>query len=183
MRGTGSHDLIFTDVFVADSQVSANRPYGELDPLLRLMYVNAMTIVGGAYWGMAQQAADLALLAKQASATPPSSSAFHIAGEIAAKRATMRWAMLGLFDDLGDDPDGSVENLTAVMLAKRIIATEGLSVADLAMELVGGASYLKAQPLEQCWRDLRAAKFHPWPPETTLQQVGRMRLGIAPEAL
>jgi alkylation response protein AidB-like acyl-CoA dehydrogenase len=182
MRGTGSHDIVLEDVFVEDAQVTAKRAYNELDPALRLMYVNAMTIVAGAYWGIAQQAADLAVLAKASMARPIDAAACHVAGLMRAKCATMRWAMRGLLNDLGDDPDGSIDQLVAVMAAKRIVATDGLEVADLAMELVGGASFLKSQSLEQCWRDLRAAKFHPWTPETTLQQIGRMSLGLAPEA-
>jgi alkylation response protein AidB-like acyl-CoA dehydrogenase len=182
MRGTGSHDIVLEDVFVADAQVTAKRAYNELDPALRLMYVNAMTIVAGAYWGIAQQAADLAVLAKASMARPIDAAACHIAGAMRAKCATIRWAMRGLLNDLGDGPDGSIDELVAVMTAKRIVATDGLEVADLAMELVGGASFLKSQPLEQCWRDLRAAKFHPWTPETTLQQIGRISLGLAPEA-
>jgi alkylation response protein AidB-like acyl-CoA dehydrogenase len=181
MRGTGSHDIILDDVFVPAGQVTAKRAYNELDQLLQLMYVNAMTIVAGAYWGIAQQAAEVAIAAKMSMTRPVDASACHVAGAMQAKCASMRWAMHGLLDDLGDHPDGSIENLTAVMLAKRIVATDGLAAADLAMELVGGASYLKSQPLEQCWRDLRAAQFHPWTPETTLQQVGRIGLGLAPE--
>jgi hypothetical protein len=36
--------------------------------------------------------------------------------------------------------------------------------------------------LEQCWRDLRAAKLHPCKHETTLQQIGRICLDLSPEA-
>ena len=41
--------------------------------------------------------------------------------------------------------------------------------------------YRHVSPLEQCWRDLRAAKYHPWTPETTLHQVGRLALGLPAE--
>ncbi len=183
MRGTGSHDLVFTDVFVADKQVAGRRAYGELDPLLRLMYINAMTIVAGAYWGVAEQAATLALEGARAKAASGGASAAtaRLAGAIEAERATIRWAMLGLLQDLGPDPHDTMDNLAAVMLAKRTVAERGLAVADLAMELAGGPSYFRSRPLEQCWRDLRAAKYHPWTPETTLHQVGRLALGLPAE--
>ena len=180
MRGTGSHDLVFTDVFVSDDQITARRPYGELDPQLCLSYLNAMTIVAGVYWGLAQQAGEVALESKQRSASSGggSAAACRTAGSIEAKLTTLRWTMRGLLEDLGPDPHGTVANLMTVMLAKRTVAEDGLAVADLAMELVGGSSYFRAKPLEQLWRDLRAAKYHPWPPEATLHQVGRFRLGL-----
>jgi alkylation response protein AidB-like acyl-CoA dehydrogenase len=181
MRGTGSHDLVFTDVFVADKQVAARRPYGELDPLLRLSYINAMTIVAGAYWGVAERAAMLALEGARAKADRASAPTMRLAGAIEAERATMRWSMLGLLQDLGPDPHDTMENLAIVMLAKRTVAERGLAVADLAMELASGPSYFRTRPLEQCWRDLRAAKYHPWTPEATLHQVGRLALGLPAE--
>ena len=96
MRGTGSHDLVFTDVFVADKQVAGRRPYGELDPLLRLMYINAMTIVAGAYWGVAEQAATIALDGARAKAASGGASAAtaRLAGAIEAERATTRLASM-----------------------------------------------------------------------------------------
>jgi acyl-CoA dehydrogenase len=181
MRGTGSHDLVFTDVFVADKQVAARRPHGELDPLLRLSFINAMTIVAGTYWGVAERAAMLALEGARAKADRASAATIRLAGAIEAERATLRWTMLGLLDDLGPDPHDAVENVAAVMLAKRTVAERGLAVADLAMELASGPSYFRTRPLEQCWRDLRAAKYHPWTPETTLHQVGRLALGLPAE--
>jgi alkylation response protein AidB-like acyl-CoA dehydrogenase len=181
MRGTGSHDLVFNDVFVADKQVAARRPYGELDPLLRLSYINAMTIVAGAYWGIAERAATLALDGARGKAAKASGATVRLTGAMEAERAAIRWAMLGLLDDLGPDPDDSIDSLVSVMLAKRTVAERGLAVADMAMELAGGPSYFRTRPLEQCWRDLRAAKYHPWTPETTLHQVGRLALGLPAE--
>jgi alkylation response protein AidB-like acyl-CoA dehydrogenase len=102
----------------------------------------------------------------------------RLAGEIASKLAGLRWTMLGHLADLGDDPDDAISTVAAAMLAKRTVAVDGLAIADLAMELVGGASYFRRQPFEQAWRDLRAAKYHPWTPEATLHQVGRLAVGL-----
>ena len=40
----------------------------------------------------------------------------------------MRWTMHGLLDELGQDPDGSIDNLVAVMQATCTIAQDGLAV-------------------------------------------------------
>ena len=64
------------------------------------------------------------------------------------------------------------------MSAKRTVALEGVEVCDLAMEVVGGQSYYRSSPLEQCARDIRAAKYHPFTPEQTLVHAGRLALGL-----
>jgi alkylation response protein AidB-like acyl-CoA dehydrogenase len=63
------------------------------------------------------------------------------------------------------------------LLAKRCVVTEAAEVVDLAMEAVGGSSYFKRSPLERAYRDVRGGKFHPLPPEKTLQFAGRLALG------
>ena len=64
------------------------------------------------------------------------------------------------------------------MAAKREIALAGIEVCDLAMEVAGGAAFFKGSPIERCYRDIRAAKFHPLTPEQTLLHAGRLALGL-----
>jgi alkylation response protein AidB-like acyl-CoA dehydrogenase len=47
------------------------------------------------------------------------------------------------------------------------------------MELAGGQAFFKGSPIERAWRDLRAAKFHPFTPEATLVQAGELALAAA----
>jgi alkylation response protein AidB-like acyl-CoA dehydrogenase len=62
------------------------------------------------------------------------------------------------------------------MAAKREIALGGQEVVDVAMELGGGAAFFTGSPIERAWRDIRAAKFHPFTPEATLLQAGDVAL-------
>ena len=64
------------------------------------------------------------------------------------------------------------------MAAKREIALAGVEICDLAMDVVGGASFFKGSPLERACRDIRAARFHPLNPEATLRHAGRLALGV-----
>ena len=61
-----------------------------------------------------------------------------------------------------------VASLAAVMVAKREIALAGIEVCDLAMEVAGGGAFFRGSVVERCYRDMRAAKFHPTTPEDTL---------------
>ena len=58
MRGTGSHDLELTDVFVSDAQVMSNRPWGVIDPPLMVILSHAMPVIAAVYLGVAEAARD-----------------------------------------------------------------------------------------------------------------------------
>ena len=69
------------------------------------------------------------------------------------------------------------------MSAKRTVAIEGVEVCDLAMEVAGGSSYFRTSPIEQCYRDVRGAKFHPLTPEQTLLYDARVKLGLPADTI
>ena len=72
MRGTGSNDITIEDVFVPDERVTADRPYGVLDPPLQVIASIAMPIVIAVYLGVAESAAEAAIAAAATEATIPS---------------------------------------------------------------------------------------------------------------
>ena len=51
-------------------------------------------------------------------------------------------------------------------------------VVDLALRAVGGASYFKRLPLERYFRDVRAALYHPFDSDETLDLLGKSAFGI-----
>jgi acyl-CoA dehydrogenase len=50
----------------------------------------------------------------------------------------------------------------------------------LALELSGGAGYLRTSPIERLYRDVHGALFHPLPRAKQLQFSGRLAAGLAP---
>ena len=88
------------------------------------------------------------------------------------------WALDGALRRRRRRPDAVDGDVAAVMAAKREIALAGVEVCDLAMELAGGAAYFKGSPIERAYRDIRAAKLHPFTPEATLLHAGRLALGL-----
>lgn len=175
MRGTASNDIDLVDVFVPDEKVLANRPYGVVDAPLQVISSIAFPIVTGAYLGIAEAAYDAAVAA-----------AAHRTGDLAVQRqvGVMRqqllvagWALDGALALVGDDPAPSRTTVLAVMAAKAEVARAGAEVCDLAMEVAGGPAYFKGSVVERCYRDIRAAKFHPLTPEQTLAQLGADAVG------
>ncbi len=176
MRGTSSNDIVIDDVFVPDERVMANRPFGVIDPPLQVIGSIAMPIIAGVYLGVAEAAYQAALEAVAGKAEDPIVQ--RQVGLMAHRLKVASWALDRAQDEIGDDPAPSVESFDNAMTAKREIALAGVEVCDIAMELGGGAGFFKGSTIERCYRDVRAAKFHPLTPEQTLIHGGRLALGL-----
>ena len=178
MRGTGSHDVELEDVFVPDERVLARRPHGKIDPPLQVIMAIAMPPITGVYLGVAEAARDhaVALVAGTPRAEDPLVQ--RAVGLMDTKLRVAGWALDAALAVVGDDPGPSMDNVVAVMAAKREVAVVGPEVCDLAMEVAGGAGFYRTQPIEQCVRDVRGARFHPFTPEETLVHAGKVALGL-----
>jgi alkylation response protein AidB-like acyl-CoA dehydrogenase len=176
MRGTASNDVVIDDVFVPDERVLANRPHGVIDPPLQVILSVAMPIVAAVYLGVAEAAFDHALAAAATKADDPTVQ--RQIGLMTTRLRVASWALDGALAEVGDDPEPSVDRVAAAFAAKREIALAGIEVCDLAMDVAGGAGFFRGSPIERCYRDIRAAKFHPLHPEATLLHAGRLALGL-----
>jgi alkylation response protein AidB-like acyl-CoA dehydrogenase len=181
MRGTASNDIVIDDVFVPAERVLANRPYGVVDPALQVIASIAMPIISAVYLGVAEAAYRAVLEAAAAKADDPTVQ--RQVGLMSHRLQVASWALDRALDEVGDDPDPSVHRLAAAMTAKREVALAGIEVCDIAMEVAGGAAFFKGSTIERCYRDIRAAKFHPFTPELTLLHAGRLALGLPVDEL
>lgn len=175
MRGTASHDVAVEDVFVPEEKVSANRPWGVVDPPLQVIATIAMPIITAVYLGVAEAAFSHALEAIGDRRTDPIEQ--RRVGLMDNSLRLARFALQGALAAAGDDPTPSMETVAEVMAAKRAVAELGIAVCDLAMETAGGRAFFRGHPIERAYRDIRAAKFHPFDPEATLLHAGRLALG------
>jgi alkylation response protein AidB-like acyl-CoA dehydrogenase len=173
MRGTGSHDIVLEDVSVGEAQVMARRVWGELDRPLLVASLHAWPVIYGTYLGVAE-----ALFETVLSSGKVGVGAARLVGEIRFHLQVARWALEGVLADLGDDPDPTVENFVSLQLMKREVAMACQEVGRLAAELAGGGAFARRGAVDRMIRDLRAAIYHPYTPETTLVHAGRHRLGL-----
>jgi alkylation response protein AidB-like acyl-CoA dehydrogenase len=176
MRGTASNDILLENVFVPDERVLANRPYGVVDPALQVISTIGFSVIAAVYLGIAEAAREYAITGALTRASDPTVQ--RQVGLMTQRARIAAWALDGALAIAGDDPQPSLETVAAVMAAKREIALAGIEITDLAMEVGGGAAYFKGSPLERAYRDIRAAKFHPFTPEATLLHAGRLALGV-----
>jgi acyl-CoA dehydrogenase len=174
MRGTGSHDVVFEDVFVPEASVAVRRPLGVVHPSIQAITVHAFPVIMAVYLGVAEAARDRAVDLLGSRATPSSQ---RLIGEADQHLATASWTLRGIIDDIGDHPAPTEALFVSTMLAKKAIADHSRAGVDLVMDAVGGAAYSRRLPIERAWRDVRAAPFHPLNGEQTLLTAGAHALG------
>lgn len=181
MRGTGSHDVQLTDVFVPDERVMARRPYGQVDGPLQVILSIAMPPIAAVYLGVAEGARDHAVAALASTPKAADPVVQRQVGLMDNRLRVAGWALDGALAAVGEDPTPAMETVVAVMAAKREVALAGTEVCDLAMDVVGGATYARPSAIERAVRDVRGARFHPFSPEDTLVHAGQVALGLPAE--
>src|SRR4029079_6475367 len=103
MRGTGSNDVLLTDVFVADAQVGGKRPYGRLDPAIRVALINGLTIITAVYLGLVQAARERATGVGRGSNRTDDPVLQRLIGQVEFDYAAARLAFEGALARIGDD--------------------------------------------------------------------------------
>lgn len=175
MRGTGSHDIVLEDVFVAEAQVTARRVWGELDRPMLVASLNAWPVVFATYLGVAEGLIETLLASGKVG---PEAHSERLLGQADGHLRAARWAVEGVLADMGDDPDPTVDNFVALQQMKRIVALACQAVADLGAQMAGGGAYARRGAVDRMIRDLRAALYHTYSPDITLLHAGQHRLGL-----
>ena len=159
MRGTGSHDIELTDVFIPDSGISLKRPQGKWHPLFHIISMIAIPLIYSVYVGIAEAARDLAV--KQASQAPGGwtrglSSWCGIENELTAARLALQEMITAAATN---EPGFGTTN--RVMIGRTLVARGVLKTVDLAMEAAGGGAFYRSVGLERLFRDAQACRYHP----------------------
>jgi alkylation response protein AidB-like acyl-CoA dehydrogenase len=175
MRGTGSHDIVLTNVFVPDAAISGRRPQGKWHPLFHAISMIAFPIIYSAYVGVAEGARERAL--SLISARPKDHHLIALTGEmdnaLAGARVTHdRMVEIG---EAGSPGPGTTNE---VMILRTLVARSAIETVEKAMMVAGGASFYRSKGLERAFRDVQAARFHPLQERVQLDYAGRMALGL-----
>lgn len=173
MRGTGSHDVVLEDVFVAEAQVTARRVWGELDRPLLVASLHAWPVIYSTYLGVAEGLVETVLGSGKVGA-----GSARLVGQADHLLRVARWALEGVLADLDDDPDPTVDNFIALQQMKRAVTVACQEIGGVAAELAGGGAYAKRGAVDRMIRDLRASLYHPYGPDRTLLHAGQHRLGL-----
>lgn len=179
MRATGSHTVVFDEVFVPDAAVSLVRPAGVWHPIWNVVIGAALPLVLSAYVGIAEAAVDVAV--EQVRGRSDEDHVVALVGEM-HNQLTIATdavdAMVRIADDLRFD---NTDDIAVAMLTRKSIAAEALvETVRRAIDVVGGAGYSRHLPLERHLRDVLGCGFHPLPAHKQVRFTGRVLLGSSP---
>jgi acyl-CoA dehydrogenase len=175
MRGTGSHDITFEDVFVPDSAVALRRPSNKWHPLIHTVAMVALPVFNAVYVGVAEAARDLALQAASKRRQDPLVQA--LAGEL-ENELTMAQLALGRLIEIAMTHQPGPATTAEVMCCRALLGRGARAAVDKAMELAGGGAFLRAGKLERLFRDVQGVRYHPLQDKPQTMTVGRAVLGL-----
>ncbi|MBL1076760.1 acyl-CoA/acyl-ACP dehydrogenase [Nocardia sp. 2] len=178
LRASGSHTVVFEDVFVPDAAVSLIRPAGVWPPILNIVIGAAMPLVMSAYLGIADNALELATtLAAQRSDAHLAS----LVGELANAHTTAADLINAMFIDSDNLRFAATDAHAARILSRKTVAADALiQTVRLAIEIVGGLGFSRDYPVEMWYRDIHGCLFHPLPRAKQLRFTGHVLLGRTP---
>ncbi|HLB22618.1 MAG TPA: acyl-CoA dehydrogenase family protein, partial [Dehalococcoidia bacterium] len=168
MRESASHDIVFEGTVVPEEGVIRVSPSGErYVPPLETAPWHGLPFAA-TYVGIAVAARDFAV---RFAATRVPSNLGHPIGELPAVRAKLGEieALLFasrrmIFDTARDWVEAKAprEQVAAqVPLVKYWATNNAVRVTDLALRVTGGFGLMESNPVERCFRDVRAGLIHP----------------------
>lgn len=191
MRATQSHDTVLSNAFCPDALVARVCAPGMAgaDLFHVAIFAWALTDFSAVYDGIARTAFELtveALPTKTSIALGGVSMAHH--PEVQHAVAEMRMALdanEAMLAKVATDWANGVPHedwpIRLLALRHRVI-NESFSVVDRALDLSGGAAAFKRNRLERLFRDARMGRFHPGNTMLAHELVGKLSLGIDPDA-
>ena len=175
MRGTGSHDITFEDVFVPDAAVALRRPSGKWHPVIHIVAMVALPVFNAVYVGVAEAARDLAIEAARRRRDDRVVQAH--AGEMENELTSAQLALARMIDIAMTEKPG-VETTVETMGCRAILGRGARATVDKAMDLAGGGSFLRKNALERLFRDVQGVRYHPLQEKPQTVLAGRFMFGL-----
>ncbi|MBF6346812.1 acyl-CoA/acyl-ACP dehydrogenase [Nocardia cyriacigeorgica] len=178
LRASGSHTIVFDEVFVPDAAVAMIRPADTWPPILNTVIGAAMPLVMSAYLGIADSAVELTAALVSGRAEPHT---LQLAGEMMNAHTTAEDLIEAMFTASDNLEFAATEQYAARILSRKSVAANALiDTVRLAVETVGGAGYSRTCELEMYYRDIHGCLFHPLPRTKQTRFTGRVLLGHGP---
>jgi alkylation response protein AidB-like acyl-CoA dehydrogenase len=184
LRATGSHDVIFQEVFVPGSHLippaSAGRAEKGGVPRVNAWFpLTAAAPYVGIAGAALQAAADFAQERVPSGLGKPIAELEVIQRRLGQAGLLLHQARAHLYHtaDLWDrHPERRRELGEWILTAKYTATNNAIAVVDLCMRVVGGASMSRTLPLERYYRDVRGGLSHPTQDDAALLILGQQVL-------
>jgi alkylation response protein AidB-like acyl-CoA dehydrogenase len=190
MRATQSQDTVLDKAFVPDEYVALVCPTGfaGAGPFQLSIFAWALMGFAATYLGAAKRAFDMTVerMPRRASIALTNSMAHHpeVQHAVAEMRVAYDAAEAMLERTCADwaahveHPDWPVR----LVATRHFVINQAFAIVDHALDLSGGAGAFKTNRLEQLFRDVRMGRFHPGNPLLAPELIGKLCLGIDPDA-
>ncbi len=175
MRGTGSHDIDLSRVFVPDAAISGRRTPGKWHPLFHGISMVAFPIIYSAYLGVADYARDRAL--EMARKKEADEALIQLTGEMENARLMAEIAVADMVATAASAKPGP-EITNRVMAGRTLAGQTVIRTVEMAMEVAGGGAFYREHGLERAFRDIQGARYHPLQEKPQLRYAGREALGL-----
>jgi alkylation response protein AidB-like acyl-CoA dehydrogenase len=190
IRSSASNDIVWENVFVPDKDV-LDRPARIMDLFINSLLSWGLPPLDACYVGMAQAARDYAInWVSNRTQVPferpmsryPSNQFLAAEMEIGLRAAralvTQTASALSELEARVNPP------LMDVIACHQFVMETAFGVVDKAMRMVGGAALFRSSPLEQLYRDARAALLHqPFAGYDGRGWLGKLAFGISPDIM
>lgn len=178
MRGTGSNSISLENVFVPEGGVSLRRPKGKWHPFFDVISPIAMPLIMSAYVGIAEAARNTAI--SQAAKKKDDPLVQEMVGELDTELLGAQSALRRMIDIAAADSKPSVDKSNLIFQYKTIAVNGAIKTVEKEIAVVGGSAYFRELGLERCFRDVQAARFHPFQERKQYVFSGRVALGLDP---
>ena len=128
--------------------------------------------------GVAEAARDIAL--SQAARKKEDRVVQDLVGEMDTELLMAQSALKGMIDLAATDPEPGAHKSNLVARYKTITVRGAIRTVEKAMEVAGGALFFRSLGLERCFRDIQAARHHPFQERRQYTFSGRIALGLEP---
>ena len=190
IRASASNDIVWENVFVPEQDVM-DRPARTMDTFTNLLLSWGVAPLDACYLGIAQAARDYAInWARERTQVPfdrPMSHYPHNQFLAAEMEVGLRAARAMVVQTAGGLSEAAVRAnppLMDLIACHQFVMETAFSVVDKAMRLVGGAALFRSSPLEQLYRDVRAAIIHqPFAGYDGRGWLGKLAFGIPPDTM
>ncbi|OWY65238.1 acyl-CoA dehydrogenase [cyanobacterium TDX16] len=174
MRGTGSHDVVLSNVFVPDAAIVLRRAQGKWHFIFHLISMVAIPLIYSVYVGVAEAVRDRAI--QLAMKRHTDEHLCYMVGGLDNELTAAKLALEHMISTAVVSQPG-FETTNQIMTGRTLVAKAVLNVADLAMEIAGGSAFYRKLGLEKLFRDIQGVRYHPLREEAQRKLSGQLAFG------
>ncbi|MGZ6252446.1 MAG: acyl-CoA dehydrogenase family protein [Candidatus Binataceae bacterium] len=184
MRATGSHTIMIRDVFAPQDQLIGEEGHF-FEEFVKVAHWYCLSF-SAVYLGIGQAAYNYVLeyartrkLQKTGQLVGSLPATRFALGEMHNRLEACRTLIYSLAREMSEGRTYGERQVMTIETLRTFVAENMLEVANLATRIAGGQGYLKGNPLERYFRDLRSAPLHTLKRDEVLEMIAAAELGFA----